>query len=377
LSDLHGGDIWAAARASGLAPEAIIDFSASINPLGLSHVAAAAVKKGVSLLSAYPEPHGAELTKELARYHDIPPENILTANGSNELIYLIAQSLRRARKDGDAQKVLIIEPAFSEYRRAFEGVGCRVDGFRLAASADFNFDLESFLEAARDYDVCIVTNPTSHIGGLIAKQDMLGIIDGCRQSRTLLIIDEAFCDFIKDGSVKVSAIDGEGVVVLRSMTKFFAMAGLRLGYAVASKNIIARLAVLRPTWSVNLLATQAAIASLGDDDYIEKTLNWFYIERPRMEALLRDISGLKVFAGAANFFLCEITSPAIGADMDAKFLRAAFIKRGVLIRDMTGVEGLGKAYFRVALRSRDDNELLAGLLREVFTKGDSNISTDK
>lgn len=364
MKNQHGGDIWAVAREQGVSPEDIIDFSASINPLGLSKEAAAALEKGKSLLTAYPEPYAGALTRELARYHDIPAANILAANGSNELIYLIAQSVASESTSSRPEKALIVEPAFSEYKRALNAVGCEVEGFRLSAANDFVFDLKSFLEKLRGgYDICFVTNPTSHVGGIIPKADMLEIIEGCRRLGIFLVVDEAFCDFAESASVKGEAARGGGVIVLRSMTKFFAMAGLRLGYAIASEKTIERLASVRPTWSVNLLAMLAGVASLKDKSYIERTLSWFNAERPFMEGLLGDISGIKLFPGAANFFLCKADESC----KDVRTLSEMLTSRGVLIRDMSNVDGLGPGYFRIALRSRHDNELLAALLDEAFS----------
>lgn len=365
MKDLHGGDIWSVAKAGGLAPEAIIDFSASINPLGISRAALRAVENGKALLTAYPEPYAAELVAELARYHGMPAANMIAANGSNELIYLIVQALRPRR-------ALIVEPAFGEYRRALEAVGCVVDDVVLKPSDDFSFDVEKFHEKIKDngYDICFITNPTSHIGGLIPRADICKVIEQCRGDGVFLVIDEAFCDFTEGGSCKAEAGAGDGLIVLRSMTKFFAMAGLRLGYAVASENIIERLASLRPTWSVNLPATLAGIASLRDRSYIEQTRGWFKAERPYMEALLGGIRGVRVFPGDANFFLCGLDVTATGVEAPGSLL----LSRGVLIRDMTGVRGLGSGYFRVALKSRADNELLAALLQELTVRASVSSS---
>ncbi len=356
MKDQHGGDIWSVAKRAGLSPAEIIDFSASINPLGLSAAALRAIDGGKGLFSAYPEPQAAGLTAELARYHKISALNILPANGSNEIIYLIAQCFR-------PKKALIVEPAFGEYRRALEGTGCVVDGFMLEPSDDFRFNAKKFRKKVTEggYDICLVTNPTSHAGGLIARSSVLEVMEGCRGRGTLLVIDEAFCDFTEGGSVKAEAAVAEGVIVLRSMTKFFAMAGLRLGYAIASGNIIERLASLRPTWSVNLPAALAAVASLTDTSYVEATRAWFKTERPYMEALLRDTCGVRVFPGEANFFLCSLDVTSTGVEELGRLL----MSRGVLIRDMREVRGLGSGYFRVALKSREDNELLASLLREL------------
>ncbi len=357
MKDLHGGDIWSVASGAGILAEDILDFSASINPLGLSGAAVAAMERGKGLLSAYPEPYARELTKELSSYHKIPALNILPANGSNELIYLVMQTLRPTR-------ALIIEPAFSEYRRALEGVGAAIDCLTLIPSGGFCFDALKLQEKIREgcYDICIVTNPTSHIGGLIPKADMLEVIEKCRTEGTFLVIDEAFCDFTEGDSLKAEVVEHDGVLVLRSMTKFFAMAGLRLGYAIGGADIIEQLAALRPTWSVNLLATLAGIATLRDASYIEATRRWFKLERPYMEGLLAGIKGLRVFSGEANFFLCHL-DPAF---MSVDALSAGLLTKGILIRDMTEVRGLGSEYFRVALKSRADNELIAALLGDTI-----------
>ena len=357
MKDAHGGNIWEAARKAGLSPGRIIDFSASINPAGLGPRAKEAVRKALSIIPAYPDPSGLELKKALASYHGISVGQVLPANGSTELVFLIPQVLK-------PKKALIVEPAFSEYRRALFIAGCRVKSLVLREKDGFLLEgarLKKALSKGR-VDVVYIGNPSNPTGALVKKETLCDIAAFCEKAGTNLVVDEAFMDFCEAGSLKAEASRFKNLLILRSMTKFFGMAGLRSGALVAHKSVIERFSRGIAPWSVNTLAGAASIASLKDGHYIRKTRQWLQREKGFLLKGLCGVKGLKVFPSEANFFMFRIDGR-----MRASHLRARLLKKGILIRDLTGFRGLGPGYCRVAVKERKDNRALVEAINEVFS----------
>lgn len=357
VNDTHGGDIWGASREAGVAPERIIDFSANINPLGLSPFAREAIGDALGLVGAYPDPCQGPLREALSAYHGLSPSSILPANGSTELIYLIPGVFAPKR-------ALIVGPAFSEYALSLSSLGCRVDTFLTSEKESFKLNPASLAARLKaGYDLVYVANPSSPTGALMERDRILELYRLSRRQGGVLVVDEAFMDFTEKDSVKNEARALEGLLVLRSMTKFFSMAGLRLGYLVANEEAIKRFSRVIPPWSVNTLAIVAGAATLKDASYMEKTLGWFKEESGYMTRELGRFSALKVFPSAANFFLVKlITDTLTGAS-----LKKALMERSILIREFGGVEGLGERFLRVALLKRKENEVLLGELSSVLS----------
>ncbi len=351
----HGGDIWKTARMLGTEPARIIDFSASINPLGLPQTVRRAIKDNIDLLSAYPDPDMEELKSAFARFHGIGNKNVLPANGSTELIYLIPAALKPKR-------ALIVEPAFSEYRRSLRMCACDVRDFLASESEDFVPDLKR-LEKRLDksIDILYIANPANPTGTALDKEGLLRLADRCRRLGIVLVVDEAFSDFTEENSLKHEAAGSDNIIVLRSMTKFFSIAGLRLGFAVSGKRLLKALRMVQPPWSVNTLAEAAGTAILQDSAFMLRTRRWFQREKVFLSKTLSSIEGLKRFPSDANFFLMKI----LKRGLDAGMLKDRLLKKKmILIRDMEGFRGLGKRFFRVAVRAREENRLLASALKE-------------
>src|SRR3989338_2317298 len=247
MNKTHGGNIWKIAKENELRPEDIVDFSASINPLGLSPKAEAAIKNAISFLGHYPEPGAEAIIHELASFHNLPEENILAGNGSSQFIYLIPQIFQ-------PKKALLVEPCFSEYRNSLAN-SCAIDSFLCKEDNGFLPDIDKvFAEIKNGYDIIYLGNPANPAGAIINKKTILDIAEECKKYKTTLIIDEAFIDFAEEDSVKREAVLFDNLIVIRSMTKFFAMPGLRLGYIIAHDKIISEFKDIMPPWSVNTLA---------------------------------------------------------------------------------------------------------------------------
>lgn len=351
----HGGKVDQVARELGIDKDDVLDFSANINPLALPEAARKAIASAVDSIKDYPDDESIELIEELARYHDIPAENLLVGNGSIEFIYLIARMLRDKR-------VLIIVPAFSEYERALKIAGADIEFFYLNEADDFRVNTEDLTEKLNEgFDALWMANPANPNGGLLKKaamEDILAITEGLN---VLTVIDEAFMDFCEDESIKTSVLDSKNLIVLRSMTKFFALAGLRVGYIFAPKEIIVRLRDIKEPWTLNRLGSVAAIASLKSDDYIEETCAFIADERDFMYEGLKALSNIKTYTPSANFILIGLTGTLKAEEVQRKLL-----KSHILIRDCTNYRGLTGEFIRVAIKKRAENIALLTALKEVI-----------
>ena len=350
----HGGNVFAVARSLGVPPETILDFSASINPLGMAPGVKGALAGCVERLLHYPDKGAAELRDRLAAYHGVSAAQITVANGSTELIHLLPRLVGGSRG-------LIVAPAFAEYASALEKSGWLIDYLTLQSQDEFALSLPQLAEKlAEGYDLLFICNPGNPTGALIPKSDIAGVLELCRDNGTFLVLDEAFIDFCEEDSAKDLIGAFERAVLLRSMTKFFAIPGLRLGYAIGAPEIIAAVASVQDPWSVNTAAQVAGIASLSDAAYCERTRDYVSEERKRLAAGLASLPALAVFPSRANYLLAQLRNGSSAAQ-----LRARLLSEGVLIRDCGNFQGLEGSFFRVAVRLREENDRLLELLEKI------------
>lgn len=356
IDHIHGGNIREVAGRHGLEPEEIIDFSASINPLGMSERARRAVINGLDSVMRYPEQFADTLASKISEFHEVPEECIIAGNGSTELIYLIPRAFR-------PKKALIIIPTFSEYKNSLEFSGCKTDAFLLTEADGFKVDVGIIAEALKNgYDILYLCNPGNPTGALTPKDTVLEITDEALKYRTICVVDEAFIDFAENESVKKEAVERPNLIVLRSMTKFFGIPGLRVGFALSSKGNIDRMTACKEPWSVNALGSLAAIESLIDMEYIEKSRRYITEERNYLFSLLAGVPWLKPFPSAANYILIKIELYGLNADV----LFESLAKEGIMIRSCTSFDGLENRFFRVAVRKREENERLVNRLKLIF-----------
>ena len=349
----HGGNLADIARTSGVDEHRLVDFSASINPLGPPDSVRQVVEHGTRLLLHYPDPDSTDLTNALAERHGCRPDSILVGNGSNEIIYLLCQLLR-------PQSALIVHPTFSEYGRALSQVQCRVRHVLASDDDGFAHPLPELRSRGNAVDAVFVCNPNNPTGVLTAQTDIVETVRALPQ--TLVVVDEAFIDFASARRA-ASCVDAVGtthnLIVLRSLTKFYAMPGLRLGYAVGTPRLIERLRRFRDPWSVNALAQKAGLAAIDEHDYAERTRQFVAVERTGLINGLSGIDHLQPFPSSANFVMVKTAKPRLTGDL----LRQALIAEGIVIRQCSNFPGLGPAYFRVAVRTAKENRALLDALR--------------
>lgn len=358
---VHGGNVDEVARAYRVSPDRLIDFSANINPMGppsraLMRLAREAADRHV--LTRYPDPGYAELRRVLATELRVPATGVTIANGSVALIGAIIRSIA-------PRECLLVTPAFAEYARALRANGCRVRRFPLDAARDFGLDSDAFADVLTKYrpPMCVVVNPHNPSGALTPRPPMLRVLDRALRTKTQLVIDEAFMDYVPAETLVAEAVGSEHLVVLRSLTKFYGMPALRVGYAVSNPRMAARIAAQLPPWPVTTLAASAAAEAVQDRQYARRTLVSVTDQRRWLSQAL-GITGVTVYPSAANFLLLRLPATApTSARVRARLITDA----GVVVRDCRSFDGLSNGRFiRVAVRQRDENEQLVHALQSVL-----------
>lgn len=364
INRIHGGNIWpylsaVGGSATGGSNSKIADFSASINPLSLPPTVKGIVTRNIDKLSHYPDPESKGLKIALAKSYNLSTANLLIGNGSIELIYLILQALKPG-------KVLIPQPTFSEYEFASRINGARILSLRAKENEDFRIDLLRLKKLIPRAELVFLCNPNNPTGSLLPALEVLSLLNLCRKHKAILVVDEVFMDFVpaaKKQTLISEASKDKNLLVLKSLTKFFALAGLRLGYLIGHTKVIDRISGFRHPWNVNSLAQMAGEEALKDKKYIKETGEFMRKERAYLFDNLTRIEDLKVFPATANFFLCKLESARV---RDAHDLSKKLIKQGILIRNCYNFRGLNNKFFRLAVRKRKENNRLLIALKEAL-----------
>ncbi|MFD0697386.1 threonine-phosphate decarboxylase CobD [Paenibacillus sp. GCM10027628] len=350
----HGGDLWTAEEAFGRPKEQFLDFSSNMNPLGPPSVVEHIINHQWRDMVKYPDPAVRELRSQIACKYDIPIESILVGNGAAELIDLTARVLKPAVTG-------LARPSFSEYEEAILKSGGAIHSIPLHAEHGFVLQERDVEEAYPSCDLLFLGHPNNPTGRLIP----LNILSQLAQSGRNLVIDEAFMDFVQDEqthSMLKYAASSKNVFVIRSMTKFYSIPGIRLGFMVAHPEWIQKLKELQVQWSVNFLAQHIGTAVLDDGEFEQESRNWLLTEKPWLVGELRQL-GLEVVPSEVNFLLFSFP---VESGIDVKQAQQLMGRQGILIRDASLFEGLGRRYCRVAIRLRKDNERLVQGLRSMM-----------
>jgi threonine-phosphate decarboxylase len=342
----------------------VLDFSGPINFLGASPKAVEAIRKNAELVRFYPDPNPVELRMQLAEYvGDVSPENIIMGNGSTELIYMVPEFF------SPNFKAIIPVPSFTEYEKATLRAGG--EPILVKLPGDFSLNTEGIKKAVTtDTRIVFVCNPHSPSGTLYDKQTILELVDFCENNDTVVCIDENYIEFAekgKDATVATYVKEFANLFVIRSLTKFYAVPGLRFGYAIADQDFIRALQDVRQPWSINSLAVFAAKAALQDREFIEKTKSSIIREKARLVKMLKEIDVLRVFPSETDFLLVKI----LDKKTTSASLRESMAKEGILIRDCSTFVGLDDSYFRVTVRSSEENPILVKVLKKAFKTTDA------
>lgn len=356
----HGGNVYAAARAGGGAWSEYLDFSANINPLGLPLSVRQSLLKALDCVIHYPDPDASQFKQAVSRCYRIPAEMITAGNGAVELLYVLCHVIKPRR-------VLIPAPAFSEYERAARAAGAAIQYFFLRPEDGFAISTEKIAAELTSVDMVFIGNPNNPTGSLIENSRIEPLLAEAARRSAIVVVDESFLDFLPDDSLYTcrSLLQKyPNLFILHSLTKFYALPGLRLGFALSSPERTRLLHLSKDPWNVNCLAQAAGAVALSDADYRRQTHDLLSHEINRLFQQLTDVSGLRVYPPAVNFILIEITSAGITAAQ----LREAMLQRKILIRDCGNYPGLSPHYIRVAVKQPEQNQVLLSALQELFPK---------
>ncbi|MFO0753968.1 MAG: threonine-phosphate decarboxylase CobD [Thermodesulfovibrionales bacterium] len=348
----HGGNIYRVAEQLGIEEGELIDFSASINPLGVPKSVMSDMKDAMKQLCHYPDPDTKQLRLWLAKHMDLNPQSLICGNGSTELIYLIVRALR-------PERVLIPAPSFSEYGRAvndpskvswhilWEKNGFAINPDRFIADMAGKTDAATYKSAlATSVDMAFLCNPNNPTANLLSREDMLKIAEAAKKLRCFLVVDEAFIDFVPDSSIIKEVEKNPYLIVLRSLTKFFALSGIRIGFGVFPSSVIDVIRGYKEPWTVNTLAQVAGIAALNDTAYQEETFRVVRNEKKVLEDGFK-LLGIQYFPSPVNYYLLKRDN--------AQEIAAALLKKGIMVRDCSSFMGLDGTYLRVAVKSNREN----------------------
>lgn len=345
----HGGELETIAEQYGIDTNSLIDFSVNVNPLGPPASLADAIKKGFALLNRYPDSSSRHTRRKLARYLNLSEENIIVGNGTTELIYLISRCCRGCINTPNA---VIVAPTFSDYQRSVSLVGGQVRHHLLSKETCFQLNVDRLIADAIEAEILFLCNPNNPTGQLFQKSQIIALATTLK--KTLIVVDEAFVDFTDEphhNSVCRNVINFENLIVLRSMTKLFAIPGLRLGYLVAHQNLVECLNQYKEPWAVNVFAQIAGGMLLNETDYVRRSRELVKAERKFLFNQLKQLSWLTPFPSAANFLLVRIGRK----DLSATMLREKLLKRGILIRNCSNFVGLDERFVRLAVKEHAEN----------------------
>lgn len=357
---VHGGNVVAFARAQGCQVSEVIDFSANINPLGLSPLALAAISNNLAQILNYPDRFCGRLREQVAQKQGLKVDQVLIGNGSTELIHLIPRAL-------GLKKVLLPVPSFSEYEKAVVLSGAEPVFMALPADHDFSIDVDALVAKingaqAEKIDAIFLCNPNNPTGHLLSKKDLGRILKAAYHLGVLVILDEAFIDFVPDASIIAECQWYINLIVLRSFTKFYALPGLRIGYLAANATLVSQIERIQVPWSVNHLAVVAAAAAMTDGDYIAESLRLVETEKVYLNDALSALPGVVVFPSSANFVLMKL--PETGPDAD--FVSKSLGPDKMLVRSCESFRGLDESYLRIAIKTHAQNKQLIAKLRDLL-----------
>ncbi|MGL5436735.1 MAG: threonine-phosphate decarboxylase CobD [Lachnospiraceae bacterium] len=349
LENQHGGDIY----------RNLIryDFSININPFGMPEGVQEVLRNSVNTWNCYPDPDCQELVQALAAYHHIPEAAVCCGNGAADLIYRLVQLVRPSQ-------ALVLAPTFSEYEQALIQAGCHVNYCTLKQEQGFVINWEELIsQLSPELDLLFFCNPNNPTGIAAEKEQLQALAAACRQHHIFLVLDECFCDFLDEPerySMLTDTARYPGMMIIKAFTKTYAMAGLRLGYAVcADHDLIKRLRQAGQPWSVSVPAQLAGTAALKETGYVARSAELISAQRKHLICALQEL-GFQVYDSQANYIFFRDKPGGICGNL-WETLKA----QQILIRDCSNYHGLEAGYYRIAVKTAEENRGLLEALKEI------------
>ena len=347
----HGGNVRRMAELVGCAPEDILDFSANVNPLGPPPWLGQVVGQALQFVDAYPDPESHDLIMAASEKYKVWPSQVVAGNGASELLFAVAGM-------GRHRQAVIPSPTYVDYARA-----CRAHRLSIVEAGmteDFQVNFPAMGSLLRTPSLVFLCSPNNPTGTTFSPADLREVAAMFPQST--FVVDESFADFLPEDTDRLVRDRPSNVITLVSLTKFYAIPGIRLGLAFADPDVILRIRQRMPAWSVNTLAQKVGARCLRDGNYAARTREQTGLLRESLAAGLRQVPGIKVFPGAANYLFCRMDR----VGQDATWLRDRLLaEHRIGIRLCGNYTGLDDNWFRVAVRDKDDNESLIRAMEAV------------
>ncbi len=345
----HGGNLAWAADVAGCPAFSLLDFSASINPYGPPAAVLAAIKNSFDSLHHYPDPRYLRLRQAIAMHHQLDPDWVIPGNGAAALLTLAGRTF------SSLPTTYLISPAFGDYYRSWQGAGAKITVLPWSIEEPFPWQslTASFANATKTGSKpgLILNNPHNPTGALLSRDAILAVLPQCRW----VLLDEAFMDFLPPAdqqSLIADLPDCPNLIILRSLTKFYRLPGLRIGYGLAHPDVVRQWQRWCDPWPVNALAETAAIACLNAQEFRQQTWQWLPNARAQLREQLANLPGFKPLPSTTNFVLVQTPFPV------SQLQRQLLQRAKILIRDCLSFPELGESYFRVAVRTPPENERL-------------------
>ncbi len=344
----HGGNLRELAGKANREAQEILDFSANINPLGPPEWLRPVISRSIERLVQYPDPDSAELVEAVAAQYRVSPDQIVVGNGSTDILFALARAFT-------SRRAVIPVPSYIDYVAASRLAGLAVEPLDLHEDEGFVLNWSALARQLRGQEIVFLGQPNNPTGLLLDRDELCEFAE--THSPTIFVVDEAFADFV-EGYQTLARERLPNIIALRSLTKFYAIPGLRLGLAMAEADLATQIRTQLPPWSVNTLAQSVGTALVADGEYGCRTRRFVAEERERLTRELGKLPGLYVYPGVANYLLVRVDE----SSLDAVALAERLSRDGIAIRTFDAAEQLDNRFFRVAVRTREENGRLCAVL---------------
>lgn len=339
----HGGDIYR--------NQIRLDFSVNTNPLGMPDSVKEALHQAVEEAEHYPDIHAQELTNAVAEQLRISEKQLVFGNGASELFHAVLHAVKPS-------KILIPVPSFLGYEEAAKALDCEVIFYEM--KKEENFCLTERILDVLDESISLVllANPNNPVGNLVELELIFKIAEKCRQCDITLVLDECFVELTgkeMTHSFLSQSDEFPNVVVVRAFTKLYAIPGVRLGYLVCEQTLAEQIRSQLPEWNLSVFAQRAGAAAIKEQEYVARAVACIQTQRLFLREELKT-AGCSVYDSDADYLLFY----------SEKKLYELFLQRGILIRDCSNFRGLQSGYYRIAVKSEEQNRIFAEVLREIY-----------